>query len=54
MFCPVCGEWIADEIINKEVSLLIHRVFRHEPALATALSLGATVLVGWGVQKVLR
>ena len=54
MLCPVCGEWIADEIISRELTLVIHRILRHEPVLAGALSLGASVLVGWGVQRFLR
>lgn len=54
MLCLVCGEWIADEIISKELSLVIHRIFRHQPVLAGALSPGASVLVGWGIQRFLR
>ncbi|MGH9207099.1 MAG: hypothetical protein ACRD1G_11150 [Acidimicrobiales bacterium] len=51
MICPICEQVIVETVVNKELSLMLHRLFRHEPLLAGVLSISASVLVGMGVKK---
>ncbi len=51
MYCPQCGELIAETIINTEVSLGLHKLFKHNPEAATVLGVIASVALSVGIKK---
>jgi hypothetical protein len=52
MWCPVCGEWLAQEIAQSEARYLAHRLLRHEPSPIQALGgLLFSLLAGYLVKQ---
>ncbi len=52
MICPECGAYVADQILQGEARLLVHRWLRHQPPVVQAVgSLAATIAVGWVVSQ---
>ena len=55
MFCPECGEFFAETLLQGEARLLAHRLFRHSsPEVQTVAAVVITALAGWLVSHVWR
>lgn len=51
MYCPQCGEFLAETILQGEARMLAHRLTRHadpvvQAIVGTVASIGATLLFG--------
>ena len=53
MFCPECGEYLAETILTGEAQLLIHRLLRHaDPMVQAAIGALVSVLATWLVVQI--
>jgi len=51
MLCPICGDYLAQTILQGEARMLAHRLTRHsdpvvQAIVGTVASIGATLLFG--------
>ena len=51
MICPDCGEFLAQDVVQSEARMLVHRLLKHQPpavqgAATLALTFGGLILLG--------
>jgi len=51
VYCPECGEIIVSTLLNQETSLVLHRLFRHQPVLAAVLTAASGIAITQLVRK---
>jgi hypothetical protein len=52
MVCAVCGEILAQEVVQSEARWLAHRLLKHQPPAVQALGVLTLTIVGfWGLSK---
>jgi hypothetical protein len=53
MFCPECGEYLAETILQGEAQLLVHRLLRHaDPMVQAAVGVLVSALATWLVVQI--
>jgi len=52
VICAVCGEVLAQEVVQNEARWLAHRLLKHQPPAVQALGVVALTIGGlWGLSR---